>query len=99
MHSNLFSTSALPTRQHLHPFPLTRPEIRIVESREKITAIDCLELQWWFAIPPLGDRTMSAFSEIDTLALSAINVLITVGPAMIEQVSCVEIQGKEHPYE
>lgn len=75
-----------------HPFPLTRPEIRIVESSEKITAIDCLDLQWWFAIPRLGDHTMSAFYEIDTLALSAIHDLVTVGPATIEQVPCVEIQ-------
>lgn len=75
-----------------HPFPLTRPEIQIVESREKITAIDCLDLQWWFAIPRLDDHTMSAFYEIDTLALSALNDLVTVGPATIEQVPCVEIQ-------
>ena len=79
-------------RHDYQPFPLTRPEIRIVESREKITEIDCLDLQWWFAIPRLHDHTMSAFYEIDTLALSAINDLVTVGPAMIEQVPCVEIK-------
>lgn len=78
---------------------MTRPEIRIVESRETIIEIDCLDLQWWFAIPHLGEHTMSAFYEIDTLALSAINALITVEPATIEQMPCVEIQIKEQSHE
>ncbi len=80
-----------------HPFPLTRPVIRIVESNEKITAIDCLELQWWFAIPRLHDHTMSAFYEIDTLELSAVNNLVAVSAATIDQVACVEIQVNEWP--
>ena len=62
-------------------------------------AIDCLDLQWWFAIPRLGDHTMSAFYEIDTLALSAIHDLVAVGTPTLEQVPCVEIQMKEQSHE
>lgn len=80
-----------------HPFPLTRPEIHVTESREKLRAIDCLELQWWFAIPRLHDHTMSAFYEIDTLALSAVNDLMAVSSAIIHQVDCIEIQVNEWP--
>ena len=83
--------------KHHHPFPLTRPEIQIVESSEKITVIDCLDLQWWFAIPRLGDHTMSAFYEIDTLELSAVKELVAVRPATIHGVACVEIQVNEWP--
>lgn len=80
-----------------HPFPLTRPEIRVVESSKKIAEIDCLELQWWFAIPRLYDHTMSAFYEIDTLALSSVVDLMAVRAATIHSVDCIEIQVDERP--
>lgn len=83
--------------KHHHPFPLTRPEIRIVESNEKSMEIDCLELQWWFAIPRLHNHTMSAFYEIDTLELSVVVDLMAVRPATIHGVACVEIQVDEWP--
>ncbi|MBX3014951.1 MAG: hypothetical protein KF832_25745 [Caldilineaceae bacterium] len=75
-----------------HPFPATRPDIRVVERDQPMEAIECLELQWWFAIPRLQERTMSAFYEIDTLHLAAVNDLVAVRPARVDQAECVEIQ-------
>ncbi|MEZ4737126.1 MAG: hypothetical protein R3E79_59360 [Caldilineaceae bacterium] len=40
---------------------------------------------------------MSAFYEIDTLALSAVNDLMAVSSAIIHQVDCIEIQVNEWP--
>ena len=78
-----------------HPFPPKRPDIKISESVEKIDQIDCLELQWWFAVPRLGDHTMSAFYEADTLELSAVTDMVVTAPARIHQVDCMEVQVNE----
>jgi hypothetical protein len=78
-----------------HPFPPTRPDIRITESTEKIDEIDCLELRWWFAIPQLGNHTMWASYEADTLELSSVTDMVATAPARIHQVDCVEMQVNE----
>jgi hypothetical protein len=87
------------TRRHRsergHSFPSLRPDIGIVPSRQRIDEIDCLELHWWFVIPRLGDHTMSAAYEVDTLALALVTDLVATAPARIHQVDCVEIQVKE----
>ena len=38
-----------------HPFPQQRPDVKIVESDDRITEVDCPELQWWFAVPEMGE--------------------------------------------
>jgi hypothetical protein len=78
-----------------HPFPRTRPTVTIIESGKEIDRIDCLELQWWFAIPRLGDHTMSAQYEADTLELACVTDMVATVPARIHGVDCVEIQVKE----
>jgi hypothetical protein len=78
-----------------HPFPPTRPDIRIVESSQKIDQIDCLELRWWFAVPQLGDHTMWASYEADTLELASVTDMVAMVPARIHRVDCVEIQVNE----
>lgn len=78
-----------------HPFPPTRPDIKIVESSEPISEIDCQELQWWFAIPRMGERYMWADYDGETQKLDAVTEMIPTAPALIRDVECVEIQLNE----
>jgi len=78
-----------------HPFPPLRPDVAIVETKCKIDHIDCMELQWWFAIPRLGDRTMYASYEVDTGELSAVTKMIATTPAQVHGLDCVEIGVSE----
>ena len=55
-----------------HPFPSTKPDVEIVESKAAIDEIDCVELRWWFGIPRLGDHTMRASYDADTLEVSCV---------------------------
>lgn len=78
-----------------HPFPLTRPDIKIVESADPIYEVDCQELQWWFAIPKMGETYMWADYDGETQQLDAITQMIPTAPAMINNIECVEIQFNE----
>ncbi len=75
-----------------HPFPLTRPDIRIVESSERIDEIDCLELQWWFAVPTLGERTTWAAYDSLTRELVAVTEMAATGRARLHDSDCIEIR-------
>ena len=79
----------------LHPFPPTRPDIKIVESSDRIEAVDCQELQWWFAIPKMAPAYMWAEYDGETQKLDAVTQLIPTAPAIIRGIECVEIQFKE----
>ncbi len=79
-----------------HPFPRVRPNVAIVESTVNIGPIDCPELRWWFAVPRLGDHTMAAHYEADTLELSLVTDMIATAPTRIHQVDCVETAVNEH---
>ncbi len=78
-----------------HPFPSTRPEIKIVESSQRIQEVDCQELQWWFAIPKMGESYMWAEYDGETQRLDAVTELIPTAPAIIRDIECVEIQFNE----
>ena len=78
-----------------HPFPLTRPDVTILESSEKIDEIDCPELQWWFAIPRLGENCLWAAYESDTLELTAVVKIVSTAPARIRDIDCVELRLRE----
>ncbi|MDE0635442.1 MAG: hypothetical protein OXI43_06275 [Candidatus Poribacteria bacterium] len=78
-----------------HPFPPTRPDIKIVESSDRIIEVDCQELQWWFAIPKMGERYMWAEYDGATQKLDAVTEMIPTAPATIRDIDCVEIQFKE----
>ena len=78
-----------------HPFPLTRPNIKIVESSAKIYEVDCPELQWWFAIPQMGERYLWAEYDGETQKLDAVTEMIPIAPAIIRDIDCVEIQFNE----
>lgn len=54
------------TLEPSHRFPGTAPVITIAKSEQQLAPIDCQELQWWFAIPRLGDRTAYAGYDVDT---------------------------------
>lgn len=78
-----------------HPFPPTRPAVTIVKSSERINAVDCPELQWWFAVPRLGERYVWATYDAETLRLAAVTELTSTTPATVQDISCVEIRVKE----
>ena len=78
-----------------HPFPSTRPDVKIVESSNKIHEVDCQELQWWFAIPKMGERYMWAEYDGKTQKLDAVTEMIPTAPAIIRDIECVEIQFNE----
>lgn len=78
-----------------HPFPSTRPEIKIVESSQRIQEVDCQELQWWFAIPKMGKSYMWAEYDGETQQLDAVTEMIPTAPAIIRDIECVEIQFNE----
>ena len=78
-----------------HPFPLTRPDVTILESSEKIDEIDCPELQWWFAIPRLGEHCLWALYESDTLELTGVVEIVSTVPATIRGTDCVELRLRE----
>ena len=78
-----------------HPFPPTRPDIKIVESSERIDEVDCQELQWWFAIPKMGETYMWAEYDGETQKLDAVTEMTPTMPAIIRDIECVEIQFKE----
>ena len=75
-----------------HPFPLTRPDVTILESSENIDEIDCPELQWWFAIPRLGEHCLWAAYESDTLELTGVVEIVSTAPATIRDIDCVELR-------
>ncbi len=78
-----------------HPFPPTRPDVKIVESSDKIHEVDCQELQWWFAIPKMGERYMWAEYDGETQKLDAVIEMIPTAPAIIRDIECVEMQFNE----
>ena len=78
-----------------HPFPPTRPDIKIVESSERIDEVDCQELQWWFAIPKMGETYIWAEYDGETQKLDAVTEMTPAMPAIIRDIECVEIQFKE----
>lgn len=78
-----------------HPFPPTRPDIKIVESSDPIYEVDCPELQWWFAIPKMGETYMWAEYDGETQKLDAVTQMIPTATAMIRDIECVEIQFNE----
>ncbi len=78
-----------------HPFLPTRPDVTILESSEKIDEIDCRELQWWLAIPELGEHCLWAAYESDTLALTAVVEIVSTVPATIRNIDCVELRLRE----
>ncbi len=77
-------------------FPLTRPEVTIEESCERVDEVGCPELQWWFAVPRLGEHCMWAAYESDTLQLTGVTEIVSVGPARLRDTDCVELRLQEY---
>lgn len=78
-----------------HPFPPIRPNVEITESAATIDEIDSVELRWWFGIPRLGDRTMRASYDAETLELRWVTDMEATAPARIHGIDCVEMQVSE----
>ena len=78
-----------------HPFPQKRPNVKIVESSDRITEVDCRELQWWFAVPEMGEPHFRADYDANTLELDAIIEITPTAPATIRGIDCVELRIRE----
>jgi hypothetical protein len=78
-----------------HPFPPTRPNVQIAESRATIDEIDSVELRWWFGIPRPGDRTMRASYDAETLELRRVTDMEATAPARVHGIDCVEMRVSE----
>ncbi len=59
--------------------------------------MDCRELQWWFAIPQLGDRTMYAAYDCDTGELDLVRQVVSTVPATTHGQEAVELVIEERP--
>ncbi|MDD9973695.1 MAG: hypothetical protein OXU27_06810 [Candidatus Poribacteria bacterium] len=78
-----------------HPFPLKRPDVKIVESSDRITEVDCPELQWWFIVPQMGEPHFRAEYDANTLELDVMVEITPTTPATIRGIDCVELQVGE----
>ena len=78
-----------------HPFPQQRPDVQIIESDDRITEVDCPELQWWFAVPEMGEPHIRAEYDANTLKLDAIVEITPTAPATIRGIDCVELRTRE----
>jgi hypothetical protein len=76
-------------------FPATAPAIRVEASEERLDPIDCQELQWWFAIPRLGDRTAFAAYNVDTGELDWARQVVATAPLRVNGQDAVELQASE----
>ena len=79
-------------RGPVHGFPSMRPDITIKKCGVKLDPIECLELQWWFAIPRLNDHTTFAKYEVETLELDGLTDIVTVEPLCERNASHAKIQ-------
>lgn len=78
-----------------HPFPPKRPAVTIKESTDRIYEVDCPELQWWFAVPRLGEHYQWVFYDAVTQELDQAVDMRATGPATVKGIDCVEIRLEE----
>ena len=78
-----------------HPFPQKRPDVKIVESDDRISEVNCPELQWWFAVPEMGEPHFRAEYDANTLELDAIVEITPTRPTTIRSIDCVGLQIRE----
>jgi hypothetical protein len=76
-------------------FPATAPAIRVEASEERLDPIDCQELQWWHAIPRLGDRTAFAAYDVDTGELDFAHEVVSTAPVSVDGRDAVELLFSE----
>ena len=93
--STKFIEAHRPDETIKHPFPSMRPDVKIVESSEKISEVDCPELQWWFAVPQMGESYLWANYNGETMALESVTEMIPIAAAQIQGIDCVELQVRE----
>ena len=78
-----------------HSFPQKRPDVKIAESTDRISEVDCPELQWWFVVPEMGGRHIRAEYDANTLELDAIVEITPTARAKIRGIDCVELRLRE----
>lgn len=78
-----------------HRFPAVGPVISVEASEERLDPIDCQELQWWFAIPRLGDRTAFAGYDVDTGELGFAHEVVSTVPVRVNGRDAVELLFSE----
>ena len=78
-----------------HRFPASAPVISVEACEERLEPIDCQELQWWFAIPRLGDRTAFAGYDVDTGELGFAHEVVSTAPVRVNGQDAVELRFSE----
>lgn len=76
-------------------FPVTAPVISVEASEQHLEPIDCQELQWWFAIARLGDRTAFAGYDVDTGELGFAHEVVSTAPIIENGRDAVELLFSE----
>ena len=76
-------------------FPATAPAIRVGASEQRLGPIDCQELQWWCAIPRLGDRTAFAAYDVDTGEVGFAHEVVSTAPVRVDGRDAVELLFSE----
>jgi hypothetical protein len=75
-----------------HCFPATAPRIGVQAIAQELDPIDCQELQWWFAVPRLGDRTACAWYDIDTGDLDMARQVVSTAAVTMNGQDAIELQ-------
>ena len=78
-------------RAKKQPFPLRRPEVVISPLNTEPFSVDCLELQWWFIVPKIGERALYADYSATAWKLGEVHEMEVTGPATVHDVEGVEI--------
>lgn len=76
-------------------FPATAPMISVEASEQRLGPIDCRELQWWHAIPRLGDRSAFAAYNVDTGELDFAHEVVSIAPVSVDGRDAVELMFNE----
>lgn len=76
-------------------FPASAPMISVEVSEQHLGPIDCQELQWWHAIPRLGDRSAFAAYNVDTGELDFAHEVVSTAPVKLDGQDAVELLFNE----
>jgi hypothetical protein len=76
-------------------FPATAPLISVEASKARLGPIDCQELQWWFAIPRLGDRTAWAAYDVDNGEVGFAHEVVSTAPVGVDGRDAIELLFSE----
>lgn len=78
-----------------HRFPAAAPLIEVEPTDQQLDPIDCRELQWWLAVPCLGDRTACGSYDVDTGELRGARQVLSTEPVDVAGQAAVDMRLSE----